>query len=118
MPFTTGPIENTGSQPSSANSVRVKILNRRTAGTISGVVRTFRLNGTRRLIDERTFSVAPNASALRVLSLIHSTLGRAEQYEVEIVPNQAGGLYSVWGIAAGGVIITSQRVLHSELTEF
>lgn len=116
MSFTTGPIENVGNLPADAVRVRVKILNR-TGAQLTGVVRTFRLNGTRRLIDERTFSVPPNASALRVLSLIHPTLGQAEQYEVVIVPNQAGGLFSVWGIAPGGVIITSQRVLHSELTE-
>jgi hypothetical protein len=116
MPFTTGPIENVGNQPANANRAKVKILNR-TGGTLTGVLRSFRLDGTRTLIEQRNFSVAANASALVILSLVHSTLGQAEQYEVEIVPNQNGGLYSVYGVTPQGVIITAQRVLNTELTQ-
>ncbi len=39
------------------------------------------------------------------------------QYEVEIVPNQTGGLYSVYGRTASGVIIDAQRFVNSELTQ-
>ncbi|PGB03761.1 ATPase [Bacillus toyonensis] len=116
MPFSTGPIENVGNQPTNATRARVKILNR-TAGSLTGVVRSFRLDGTRTLIEQINFNVAANASEFVNLSLVHSTLGQALQYEVEIVPNQNGGLYSVYGIAPGGVIITAQRVLNSELTQ-
>lgn len=116
MPFTTGPIENVGNQPANANRAKVKILNR-TGGTLNGVLRSFRLDGTRTLIEQRNFSVAANASALVILSLVHSTLGQAEQYEVEIVPNQNGGIYSVYGVTPQGVIITAQRVLNTELTQ-
>ncbi|PEB78949.1 ATPase [Bacillus cereus] len=116
MPFSTGPIENVGNQPTDADTARVKILNR-TAGPLTGVVRFFRLNGTRTLIEQRNFNVAANASAFVNLSVVHSTLGQALQYEVEIVPNQNGGLYSVYGITPDDVIITAQRVLDSELTQ-
>jgi len=116
MPFTTGPIENVGNQPANANRAKVKILNR-TGGTLNGVLRSFRLDGTRTLIEQRNFSVAANASALVILSLVHSTLGQAAQYEVEIVPNQNGGLYSVYGVTPQDVIITAQRVLNTELTQ-
>ncbi|CAI8754664.1 MULTISPECIES: hypothetical protein [Bacillus] len=116
MPFTTGPIENVGNQPANANRAKVKILNR-TGGTLNGVLRSFRLDGTRTLIEQRNFTVAANASTLVILSLVHSTLGQADQYEVEIVPNQNGGIYSVYGVTAQGVIITAQRVLNTELTQ-
>ncbi|WIY62339.1 ATPase [Bacillus arachidis] len=125
MPFTTGPIENVGNQPNDARKARVKILNR-TGGTLNGVLRSFRLNGvlrsfrlngTRALIEQRNFTVAANASTLVVLSLVHFTSGQADQYEVEIVPNQNGGIYSVYGVTPQGVIITAQRVLNTELTQ-
>lgn len=112
MPLTTGPIENTGNLPSNATSVRVKILNL-TGGPLTGVVRVFRLNGTRQLIGSATYSVNPNASGFVTLNLI----GGAFQYETEIVPNQTGGIYTAYGRTASGVIIDSQRVLNSELTQ-
>lgn len=111
MPLTTGPIENTGNQPANATNVRVKILNL-TGGTLTGVVRVFRLNGTRHLISTTPFSVGANAS-----TFVTRGLGNSAQYEVEIAPNQTGGLYSVYGRTASGVIITAQRLVHSELTE-
>jgi len=117
MPFTTGPIENVGNQPSNATNARVKILNR-TIGRLTGVVRSFRLNGTRTLIQQQSFNVAPNASTFLTLSLVHPILGRAAQYEVEIAPDQNGGLFSVYGRTANNIIITAQRVLNSELTQF
>jgi hypothetical protein len=106
MPLTTGPIENIGNQPANANNVRVKVLNR-TGGPLTGVVRLFRLNGTRQQISSVNFNVPANASTFLTLST-----GGAAQYEVEIVPNQTGGLYSVYGRTASNVIITAQRVLH------
>lgn len=112
MPYTTGPIENFGNLPSDATTVRIKILNR-TGGMLSGVVRVFKLNGTRQLLSSSNFSAAANASTFRNLSLGSGT----QQYEVEIVPNQNGGIYSVYGITASGVIVAAQRVLHSELTQ-
>ncbi|TQR17541.1 ATPase [Psychrobacillus vulpis] len=112
MPLTTGPIENSGNLPSNATNVRVKILNR-TGGTLTGVVRVFRLNGTRRLLSSANFSVGANASGFVTLSLVTG----ASQYETEIVPNQTGGLYSAYGRTASGVVITAQRVLNSELTQ-
>lgn len=115
MPFTTGPIENQGNQPGNATNARVKILNR-TGITITGIARSFRLNGTRVLIQQASFTVAPNASDFVTLSLVHPTLGQAAQYEVEIVPNQNGGVYSVYGRTGAGTIIPAQRVLQSELT--
>ena len=111
MPFTTGPIENVGNLPANANNVRVKILNL-TGGTLTGVVRVFRLNGTRQLLSTTGFSANANAS-----TFVTPGLGNAAQYEVEIAPNQNGGLYTVYGRTASGVIITAQRVLHSELTQ-
>lgn len=112
MPFTTGPIENSGNQPANASNVRAKILNR-TGGPLTGVVRVFRLNGTRHLISSATFNANANASTFVTLNLG----GTPFQYEVEIVPNQNGGLYTVYGRTASGVIIAAQRVLHSELTQ-
>jgi hypothetical protein len=111
MPLTTGPIENVGNQPANATNVRVKILNP-TGGTLSGVVRVFRLNGTRQLLSSTNFNVAANAS-----TFVTRGTGGSAQYEVEIAPNQPGGLYSVYGRTASNVIITAQRVLHSELTQ-
>lgn len=111
MPFTTGPIENTGNQPANATRVRVKILNL-SGGRLTGVIRVFRLNGTRQLISSTNFSVNANAS-----TFITRNLGGSPQYEVEIVPNQSGGFFSVYGLTAAGVIISAQRVLHSELTQ-
>ncbi|QPQ30629.1 ATPase [Lysinibacillus sp. JNUCC 51] len=112
MPLTTGPIENTGNQPANAASVRIKILNL-TSGTLTGVVRVFRLNGTRRLLSSTPFAVNANAS-----TFITRSVAGSFQYEVEIVPDQNGGLYSVYGRTALGVIIAAQRVLNSELSEF
>ncbi|MCM3745216.1 ATPase [Sporosarcina luteola] len=111
MPFTTGPIENTGNLPANAARVRVKILNL-TGGRLTGVVRVFRLNGTRQLISSTNFSVNANAS-----TFITRNLGGSPQYEVEIIPNQNGGLFSVWGLTAADRIIAAQRVLNSELTQ-
>ena len=112
MPFTTGPIENNGNQPANATNVRVKILNR-TGGSLTGVARVFRLDGSRRLLSSANFSADANASDFVTLNLV----GGAFQYEVEIVPNQNGGLFSVYGRTASNVIITAQRVLHSELVQ-
>ena len=111
MPFTTGPIENTGNQPANANRVRVKVLNR-SGGTLTGLIRVFRLNGTRVLLSQANFSVAANASAVHTLNLTGTVL----QYEVEIIPNFAGGLYSVYGLTPANIVIPAQRIVHSELT--
>ena len=111
MPLTTGPIENTGNQPANATSVRIKILNL-TGGLLTGVVRVFRLNGSRQLLSTTPFAANANASAF-----VTPSVGGAAQYEVEIVPNQTGGLYSVYGRTASGVLITAQRFVNSELTQ-
>ena len=110
MPLTTGPIENTGNQPANASSVRVKVLNL-TGGLLTGVVRVFKLNGTRQLLSTTPFAAAANASTF-VTPSVNGTF----QYEVEIAPNQTGGIYSVYGRTASGVIITAQRFVNSELT--
>ena len=110
MPLTTGPIENTGNQPANATSVRVKVLNL-TGGLLTGVVRVFKLNGTRQLLSTTPFAAAANASTF-VTPSVNGTF----QYEVEIAPNQTGGIYSVYGRTASGVIITAQRFVNSELT--
>ena len=117
MALTTGPIENVGNQPANANKVRMKILNR-TAGPLTGVARVFRLDGSLVLIEQVNFNVNSNASTFATLSLVHPALGQAFEYEVQIVPNQPGGLYSVYGLTAENVIITAQRVVNSELTQF
>jgi len=111
LPLTTGPIENTGNQPANAASVRVKILNL-TGGLLTGVVRVFRLNGSRQLLSTTPFAANANASTFVTPSVANSA-----QYEVEIVPNQTGGLYSVYGRTASGVLITAQRFVNSELTQ-
>jgi hypothetical protein len=111
MALTTGPIENQGNQPANAASVRVKVLNR-TGGTLTGVVRVFRLNGSRQLVSSSSFSANANASTFVTLSV-----GGAFQYEVEIAPNQTGGLYSVYGRTLSGVIIDAQRFAQPELTQ-
>ncbi|MBG9579391.1 ATPase, partial [Bacillus thuringiensis] len=64
------------------------------------------------------FNVNSNASTFATLSLVHPALGQAFEYEVQIVPNQPGGLYSVYGLTADSVIITAQRIVNSELTQF
>jgi len=110
LPLTTGPIENTGNQPANAASVRVKVLNL-TGGLLTGVVRVFKLNGTRQLLSTTPFAVAASAS-----DFVTPSVSGAFQYEVEIVPNQTGGLYSVYGRTAAGTIITVQRFVNSELT--
>lgn len=110
MPLTTGPIENVGSQPAAAANVRVKVLNL-TGGLLTGVVRVFRLNGTRQLLATVPFAAAASASTFVTIGL-----GNSAQYEVEIAPNQTGGLYSVYGRTATGIIIDSQRFVHAELT--
>ncbi|TQR15525.1 ATPase [Psychrobacillus soli] len=112
MPLTTGPIENVGNQPGNASNVRVKILNR-TGGTLTGVARVYRLNGTREILSSANFTANCNASTFVTLNLV----GGAFQYEVEIVPKQTGGLYSVYGRTASGLIIPAQRILNSELVQ-
>ncbi|MCU0096009.1 ATPase [Bacillus sp. OR9] len=116
MALTTGPIENVGNQPANANKVRVKILNRTVP--LTGVARVFRLDGSLVLIEQVNFNVNSNASTFATLSLVHPAFGQAFEYEVQIVPNQPGGLYSVYGLTAENVIITAQRVVNSELTQF
>jgi len=111
MPLTTGPIENTGNLPANASSVRIKVLNL-TGGLLTGVVRVFRLNGSRQLLSTTPFAANANAS-----TFVTPSVGNAAQYEVEIVPNQTGGLYSVYGRTASGVIIDAQRFVNSELTQ-
>ncbi|MEK4627757.1 MAG: ATPase [Solibacillus sp.] len=111
MPLTTGPVENTGNQPENASTVRIKVLNL-TGGTLTGVVRVYRLNGTRQLLSTTSFSAGANAS-----TFVTRNVAGAFQYEVEIVPNQTGGLYSVYGRTASGVIIDAQRFANSELTQ-
>jgi hypothetical protein len=110
MALTTGPIENVGNQPGNADNVRVKILNR-TSGPISGLIRAVRLNGTRVLIEEQSYNVPVNSSAIRTIDFVGSTL----EYEVVIIPNQNGGIFTVYG-RLEGTIIDAQRVLNSELT--
>ncbi|GAB0167671.1 ATPase [Lysinibacillus sp. CTST325] len=111
MPLTTGPIENTGNQPANAASVRVKILNL-TGGLLTGVVRVFRLDGARQLLSTTAFAAIANGS-----TFVTAGVGGAAQYEVEIVPNQNGGIYSVYGRTAAGVLITAQRFVNAELTQ-
>ncbi|MDM5248571.1 MULTISPECIES: ATPase [unclassified Lysinibacillus] len=111
MPLTTGPIENTGNLPANASSVRIKVLNL-TGGLLSGLIRVFRLNGTRQLLSVTAFNVGANSS-----TFIDASVGTSAQYEVEIAPNQNGGLFSVYGLTASGVIITAQRLVNSELTQ-
>lgn len=111
MPLTTGPIENTGNLPANASSVRIKVLNL-TGGPLSGVVRVYRLNGTRQLLSATPFSAGANAS-----TFVTPSVAGSFQYEVEIAPNQTGGLYSVYGRTASGVIIDAQRFVNSELTQ-
>ncbi|WP_313373271.1 ATPase [Lysinibacillus pakistanensis] len=110
MPLTTGPIENTGNLPANATSVRIKVLNL-TGGLLTGVVRVFRLNGSRQLLSTTPFAAAANAS-----TFVTPSVAGSFQYEVEISPNQTGGLYSVYGRTASGVIIDAQRFANSELT--
>ena len=110
MSLTTGPIENTGNQPANAASVRVKILNL-TGGLLTGVVRVFRLDGSRQLLSTTPFAAIANGS-----TFVTPGVGGA-QYEVEIIPNQNGGIYSVYGRTASGVIIAAQRFVNSELTQ-
>jgi len=110
MPLTTGPIENTGNLPANASSVRIKVLNL-TGGVLTGVVKVYRLNGTRKLLSTTPFAANANAS-----TFVTPSVGGAAQYEVEIVPNQTGGLYSVYGRTASGVLIDAQRFVNSELT--
>ena len=109
MPLTTGPIEYTGNQPANAASVRVKILNL-TGGLLTGVVRVFRLDGSRQLLSTTPFAAIANGSTFVTPGVVGA------QYEVEIVPNQNGGIYSVYGRTASGVIIAAQRFVNSELT--
>ena len=111
MPLTTGPIENTGNLPANASSVRIKVLNL-TGGLLTGVVRVFRLNGTRQLLSTTAFAAGANAS-----TFVTPGVAGVAQYEVEIAPNQTGGLYSVYGRTASGVIIDAQRFVNSELTQ-
>lgn len=110
MPLTTGPIENTGNLPANASSVRIKVLNL-TGGVLTGVVKVYRLNGTRKLLSTTPFAANAKAS-----TFVTPSVGGAAQYEVEIVPNQTGGLYSVYGRTASGVLIDAQRFVNSELT--
>ncbi|WP_420974912.1 ATPase [Bacillus thuringiensis] len=77
-----------------------------------------RLDGSLVLIEQVNFNVNSNASTFATLSLVHPAFGQAFEYEVQIVPNQPGGLYSVYGLTADSVIITAQRVVNSELTQF
>ncbi len=110
MPLTTGPIENQGNTPANAANVRIKVLNL-TGGLLTGVVRVYRLNGTRQLLSTTVFSANSNAS-----TFVTPSLGGAAQYEVEIAPNQNGGIYSVYGRTSSGVIITAQSFVHTDLT--
>ena len=110
MPLTTGPIENTGNLPANASSVRIKVLNL-TGGLLTGVVRVFKLNGTRQLLSTTPFAAAANAS-----TFVTPSVSGSFQYEVEIAPNQTGGVYSVYGRTASGVIITTQSFGNTDLT--
>ncbi|WP_338259440.1 ATPase, partial [Bacillus anthracis] len=65
-----------------ANANKVRVkILNRTAGPLTGVARVFRLDGSLVLIEQVN------------------------------VPNQPGGLYSVYGLTAESVIITAQRVV-------
>ena len=115
MAFTTGPIENVGASPAPAAVAFVKVLNP-TRNPITGVARSFRCDGTRQLIQQRSFTVPANSCQAVVLSLLFGGFFVPE-FDIEIVPNQSGGLFSVFPKTLTNIIITSQRVLHSELTE-
>ncbi|MGQ0516982.1 hypothetical protein ACT453_41815, partial [Bacillus sp. D-CC] len=59
----------------------------------------------------KTLATPVSGPAVR-LSLVHPAFGQALEYEVQIVPNQPGGLYSVYGLTAETVsILSSQRVV-------
>jgi hypothetical protein len=113
--FSTGPIENVGASPAPAVRAFVKVLNR-TGSPLTGVARSFRCDGTRQLIQERSFTVPANSCQSVVLSLVFRG-ALVPEFEIEIVPNQPGGLFAVFPKTITNVIIASQRVLHSELTE-
>jgi hypothetical protein len=113
--FTTGPIENVGASPSPAARAFVKVLNP-TGSPITGVARSFRCDGTRQLIQQRSFTVPANSCQAVVLNLLFGGVFVPE-FEIEIVPNQSGGLFSVFPKTLTNIIIASQRVLHSELKE-
>ncbi|GLX67288.1 hypothetical protein [Paenibacillus glycanilyticus] len=109
--YSTGPVENAFgiAEPGVATNVFVKALNNG-CKRARVVIKLYRLNGTKVLVETRTLSLAARASGFVDLDV--STL---LQYEIQITTFSKKVLVSVWGKDADGAPLASQRFTQAEL---
>ncbi|HZK43198.1 MAG TPA: hypothetical protein VFC73_02820 [Syntrophomonadaceae bacterium] len=107
--YSTGPVENAASNPST--STWVKVMNLSESLEIVVEVKVYRLNGQKAEIAYSTFTIFPLSSDFDVFE-INDIL----QYEVQIsVSNKENALVSVWGKDANANLVSAHRFVQKEL---
>ncbi|MUT68340.1 hypothetical protein [Paenibacillus sp. NEAU-GSW1] len=109
--YSTGPLENQALNRST--TVFTKVLNNSSNKSTKVKVLVFKLNGNKKLISSRHFTVPPKSSSFVVTDL----KSNVEQFEVKIIV-LGNALLGVFGKTARGNLNPSHRLVHSELTLF
>lgn len=109
--YTTGPVENEVNTGTAASVVFVKALNNSTS-TARVRVKLFALNGPKRLVANRFFTLSSGAS-----DFVELSVGSLFQYEVQIITDNKRLLPSVWGKTSSGRLLAAQRFATSELVK-
>ncbi|MGM1048226.1 hypothetical protein SAMN05661091_4708 [Paenibacillus uliginis N3/975] len=112
--YSTGPVENAinvATLPGESRTFFVKAVNN---GQSSARVeiKLFRLNGSKVLVDTRTFTLAAGSSAFRVLNV-----SQLLHFEVQIRTDSTHVLVSGWGKNASGRIVAAHRYTPEELAK-
>ncbi len=111
--YSTGPMENTGSNRSAL--VFTKVLNNDHCRPVQATIRVFGLNGTKTLIDTVTLAIGPLASNYHTTDV---SLTPEFEVEVAIFPRKAAEdvLVGVFGKLDSGDLNPSHRLVHREMT--
>jgi hypothetical protein len=111
--FTTGPVENAigfNDVPGVSRSIFVKALNNSTRKKATVRIDLFLLNGKKRKIASRTFTLRPQSSNFAELRV-----ELAPQFEVRITTDNVNVLVSAWGKTARGRLVAAHRFTQNEM---
>lgn len=95
--------------------VRVKVLNNDAVASTTITVALFALNGRKRLLARRMFTVGALSSNLITFELPLSPAVLEFEAQVLVTGAEANTLVSVWTADFAGRVISAQRVVHTEL---
>lgn len=112
--YSTGPVENAIGNfgtPGESRSFFVKALNNGHK-TARVKILLYRLNGSKVLVETRTFTLPAKSSNFRVLNVANLL-----QFEVQIKTDSRNVLVSGWGKNAKGRLVAAHRFVQEELSK-